>query len=50
MWRPDRFPLLEVRVRRREDLIQWVDATRKEVKYDGFVRLTWRFTIKEDRE
>jgi hypothetical protein len=47
IWNSDRFPLLEVRVRRREDRIQEIDATQKRLVYDGFIRLTWRFTIKE---
>jgi hypothetical protein len=47
IWESDRFPLFEVRVRRREDLIQEVDTDRKRLVYDAFIRLTWRFKIKE---
>jgi len=47
MWRPERFPLLESRIRRRQELDQLVDTARKRTQYDFFVRLTWRFTIKE---
>ena len=47
MWRPERFPLLESRIRRRQELDQLVDTIQRRTQYDFFVRLTWRFTIKE---
>ena len=46
-WRPEHFPLLEARIRRREDLEQEVGTQQKRLVYDAFVRLTWRFTIKD---
>jgi hypothetical protein len=47
MWRPERFPQFEPRIRRRQELDQLVDTARKRTQYDFFVRLTWRFTIKD---
>ena len=46
-WRSERFPLLEARIRTREDKEQEVGTEQKRFVFDGFVRLTWRFTIKE---
>ena len=46
-WRPERFPLLEARVRRRDDLEQEVGTLRKASELDLYVRLTWEFTIKD---
>ena len=46
-WRPARLPLLEFRVRRRQDLDQLVGTLQKGNVLDGYVRLTWEFTIKD---
>ena len=46
-WRPKRFPLLEARVRRREDLEQEIGTLSKASDLDMYVRLTWEFTIKD---
>lgn len=47
MWRPERLPLLESRIRRRQELDPLVDSAQRRTQYDFFVRLTWRFTLKE---
>jgi hypothetical protein len=44
-WRPARFPLLEIRIRRREDLEQETTAIRKRHEIDGYIRLTWEFNV-----
>ena len=44
-WRPKHFPLLEIRIRRREDLEQLTTASQKYKEIDGYIRLTWEFTI-----
>jgi hypothetical protein len=46
-WRPERFPLTEARIRRREDLEQLVGASRKRVTWDFYARMTWQFEIKK---
>jgi cell division protein FtsN len=46
-WRPKQFPMIEARIRRREDLQQQVNATRKQLEYDVSVRATWQFTIRK---
>jgi hypothetical protein len=43
-WRPKHFPLLEIRIRRREDLEQETTANQKRHEIDGYIRLTWEFT------
>jgi len=45
-WRSGRIPLLEARIRWREDLVELVDTDRKRSVVDLFVRLTWRFTLR----
>jgi hypothetical protein len=44
-WRSARFPLLEIRIRRREDLEQETTAIRKRHEIDGYIRLTWEFDL-----
>jgi hypothetical protein len=46
-WRPEQFPLLEARVRWREDLDQLVGTVQRRQAFDFYLRLTWEFTIKE---
>ena len=46
-WRPEHLPLLEARIRRREDFMQLVGTSRKQKALDMYVRLTWQFTIKK---
>jgi len=47
LWRTKRSPLLEARVRWREDLKQPVGTIRKRQEFDFYLRLTWEFTIKD---
>ena len=47
MWEPERLPLFEARIRQREDLEKLAGAIKKRSVFDLFVRLTWRFTIKD---
>ncbi len=42
-WRTEDFPLVEIRIREREDLDQEVTASRKRSEVDGYIRLTWEF-------
>lgn len=44
-WRPKHFPLLEIRIRTREDLEQETTAIQKKQEIDGYIRLTWEFTL-----
>jgi hypothetical protein len=46
-WRPEHLPLLEARIRHRQDLEKLEGVQEKRSVFDLFVRLTWRFTIKE---
>jgi len=46
-WNSARLPLLEARVRWREDLKQPVGTTKKQKEFDLYVRLTWEFTLKD---
>ena len=46
-WRPEHFPLLEARVRWREDLQHLMGAVQKRDVLDFYLRLTWEFTIKD---
>lgn len=48
IWNPRRpyFPLLEARIRWREDLEQRVGTLRKQEELDGYIRLTWEFALK----
>ena len=43
----ERRPLLDLRVRWREDLEQFARADRKGTEFDIRFRLTWQFTIKD---
>jgi len=45
-WRSSRIPLVEARIRWREDLKQFEDTDRKRNVIDLFVRLTWRFNVR----
>ena len=47
LWRTKRSPLLEARVRWREDLKQPVGTIQKSKEFDFYFRFTWEFTIKE---
>ena len=44
-WRPAHFPLVEIRIREREDLEQETTASRKRHEIDGYIRLTWEFNL-----
>jgi len=49
IWRPVNLkivPLLEVRIRWREDLEQELTASQKRQEFDGYIRMTWEFIIK----
>lgn len=48
IWNPRRpyFPLLEFRIRWREDLERVVGSTKKREEFDGYLRLTWEFALK----
>ena len=48
IWNPGKpyWPLLEARIRRREDLEQLIGASQKREEFDGYLRLTWDFTFK----
>jgi hypothetical protein len=46
-WRPDWFPLVEVRFRWRKPLEQRVDVFQRGTVLDMYARLTWEFTLKE---
>ena len=46
-WRPKHLPLLEARVRKREDIEQLVGTARRRSVLDMYVRLTWQFTVKK---
>jgi hypothetical protein len=48
IWNLDKpyWPLLEARIRWREDLEQIVGAGQKREEFDGYFRLTWDFTFK----
>lgn len=46
-WEPSRLPLLEARVRWREELERLAGAVRRRDGVDIYVRLTWEFTIRE---
>jgi hypothetical protein len=46
-WRPSRLPLVEARVRWREELERRPGAVRKRDNFDFYVRLTWQFKIKD---
>jgi len=48
IWRPVKLkivPLLEVRIRWREDLEQELTASQKRQEFDGYIRMTWEFII-----
>jgi hypothetical protein len=45
-WWPRRWPLLEARVRWREDLEQLTDRARKRRMFDFYLRVTWEFDVK----
>lgn len=47
LWRTKRSPLLEARVRWREDLEQPVGTIQKRNEFDFYLRLTWEFIIKD---
>ena len=40
-------PLLEIRVRWREELEQLIGSVKKGSEFDFYARLTWDFTIKD---
>ena len=42
-WRGTILPLLEIRIRWREDLEQLVGADQKRNAFDGYARITWEF-------
>jgi hypothetical protein len=44
-WRPAHFPLVEIRIREREDVEQETTASRKRHEIDGYIRLTWEFNL-----
>jgi hypothetical protein len=44
-WRPRRLPLIEARVRWREELETQSEAIQRRDDFDYFVRLTWQFTL-----
>ena len=44
-WRPAYFPLVEIRIRERQDLQQETTAIRKRHEIDGYFRLTWEFNL-----
>jgi hypothetical protein len=49
IWRPVNLkivPLLEARIRWREDLEQELTASQKRQEFDGYIRMTWEFIIK----
>ena len=46
-WRPKQFPLVEARVRWREELEQQMDAVQKRNVFDLYFRITWTFTLKD---
>jgi hypothetical protein len=46
-WRPSHLPLLEARVRWREELEPRTGAIRKRDEFDFYARLTWQFKIKD---
>ena len=46
-WRPEHFPLVEARIRWREDLDQLIGTVQKREVFDFYLRLTWEFKIKE---
>jgi hypothetical protein len=46
-WRPSHFPLLEARVRWREELDQLVGTEQRRKVFDFYLRLTWEFNVKE---
>ena len=46
-WRPSRLPLVEARVRWREELERRPGAVRKRDNFDFYARLTWQFKIKD---
>ncbi|MBT8070082.1 MAG: hypothetical protein KJO80_06585 [Gammaproteobacteria bacterium] len=43
-WRPPRLPVVEARIRWREDIRKLSGAARKREVVDVFLRATWRFT------
>jgi hypothetical protein len=48
IWNPDKrfWPLLEARIRWREELEQRVGTNQKIDEFDGYIRFTWDFTFK----
>jgi len=44
-WRPTYFPLVEIRIRERQDLQQKTTVSRKRHEIDGYIRLTWEFNL-----
>jgi hypothetical protein len=46
-WRPSRLPLLEARVRWREELDRLTGAVRKREEFDFYAWLTWQFQIRD---
>lgn len=46
-WRPSHLPLLEARVRWREELKRLTGAVRRRDEFDVFLRLTWQLKIKD---
>lgn len=44
-WRPDNFPLIEARVRWRQDLDRELDSLQRSRVVDGFIRLTAQFDV-----
>jgi hypothetical protein len=46
-WRPSRLPLVEARVRVREELERQTGAASKRDEIDFYARLTWQFKIKD---
>ena len=46
-WRPEHFPLVETRVRWREELDQEIGTVQKREVFDFYLRLTWEFNIKK---
>ena len=46
-WRPSRLPVLEARVRWREELERLTGALQKREQFDFYLRLTWQFKVKD---
>jgi hypothetical protein len=43
VWRPKNFPMIDARIRWREDIEQEIASLRKREVFDAFLRMTWQF-------